>query len=591
MSDNRVEITLSARDEGVVQALQSLQQKLDSTDAKLKKIGETSEGAASRTEGAFAKAGQQIGSFVAAVTGVGSVLVAVQQAAEALRAEEQKLRQAQESARGSQVSFADSLKAARNALGAVDPGHRLAGEGLEREILAVAKRTGATPENVASALVDSFSARGNLDPLAALGATEEAFKLNRKDLAAAKVGSGRNLDLAKFLGVQDWESLTGWQAQIQQNSRVTDPAKVGANLVPAILSGVQLGMSGERAAELTAALNQGLADEQGSVTGTAFVKLMGQIKDFVPQKRAKDKQGTFSVPADQIAAFNAAGMDDRLGVLQQSPELARAFLSKFTTEEQAKAFSRAMVTGTDQAKALIASAEQGIGDPGGAGPGQRALLKELAANRYEQLALLGDRTSNVFREHELRNDLGARTAQLRADLQKYFDKVPETLYEQLGTFGLVKETIDPETTTGRLLGKGKLRDELDKGKSPERVGFEIFLDQEKRREVSNADRLLLQGLQIEYLRSAAAKGDQFAVDELARREESQVAGARSFARRAAAQGVAVTGYDYVDQTNARGTALVNEDRVVKAVEEQTRKLGDNPANPTPPRASSALGNR
>jgi len=137
--------------------------------------------------------------------------------------------------------------------------------------------------------------------------------------------------------------------------------KVGANLLPGIISVSQQGDSPEQAAELAVTMTKLMTDAEGRLTRTAVTNMSARMADFVPEEKGKDNRGKFEVPQNQIDAYEKAkNTTERIAVMQQSPELARQFFSQYTFDAASAASVKALLTGTNVARAQYAAAQQQI---------------------------------------------------------------------------------------------------------------------------------------------------------------------------------------------------------------------------------------
>lgn len=299
-------------------------------------------------------------------TGVGTAIAGVLAFANVLKAEYEGMRRRQQEAKDSQLSFGQAIRAmAINFAGDESLGR----EQLEQRVLDAAERTGATPEATAQAAGVAFSARGHLSAETAMQAVEAGLRLNPNDPTSAATLAGRSLDvIKKGIGIDDPRAAAMLLVQLQQSARVTDIQRLGKEFTPAIGSAMLRGDTIEAASERLVQLNNLMDDQEGSQSSTAFISMANRLAKFVPQTAGKDKRGKFSVPREAVAAFEAAGSTDaRIDVMNQFPELQRAFFATNTFEAAAQAPIEEILAGSDRAKFALGKSRAGIGAPSVAG--------------------------------------------------------------------------------------------------------------------------------------------------------------------------------------------------------------------------------
>lgn len=350
--------------------------------------------------------------------------MSVHAAMQLVTSEMEKQRGLDEKARFEQASLAEVIRGTKLAF---QPDATLRAEDLEQTILDVGQRTRTDPKAVAAALQDAFSARGDMSNEVAVDAVEQAFRLKPGDTELARTLSAFALDVAKVTGDTDMRKAIGFITQMQQNARVTDPVQAGKNLVPAVASLVQQGDSVEEAAELTAAFTQLAQDPTGEKARTAVISLGEQLGEFVPDKQAKDERGKFAIPAEQREDFaGATDTTERIAVMQQSPELRRAFLATASFERATAAASRRILSGEEGALKALEQARTGVTDPTGAGMAQffEAQIDFLdKEGRFQAPLTAEQQTRENIRASQLRDIEGQREATARNTLTSTIDSV------------------------------------------------------------------------------------------------------------------------------------------------------------------------
>lgn len=368
MSKN-VDITFAANSKEVQNALDSMNRQVDKATAKVDRMSERSKRGARGTSQEFRGVTQSIGEMAlkatagfASMTSAGGLFLAT---FKAMRNELDEERRRQKEAFTTSLDVAGAVRATRNTFSA----DATVGEAdLEREIVKVSERTGAQPKRIAAALADAFSAKGSLSNRAAIKAVEQAFNLDRSNQAAATTLSGSALDIGKISGTDDARVNLGFIANAAQAARITSLEKVSDNLVPAIIGITKFGDSLEQAGELATTLTQLNADKTGAFSGSASQRLGTQLINFNLQRAAKgefrgqfvgkDPFGQFAVPEEQFERFRAAkSTAARIGILQESPELRRAFEGQATFEAKSEQAILSLLRGDKVARDTLAATQ------------------------------------------------------------------------------------------------------------------------------------------------------------------------------------------------------------------------------------------
>lgn len=381
---NDVDIKFAADSKSVQRSLDMMQGKLDRTQRRLEKMSVVSRQAARHTSRSFNQGTQSITSMGAKVTGVIGSLMAFKGVVRAIGDEFEATAKKQEAARVATLAPAQSLRMAKLNF---NPDQTMGTKDFDPAVLALAKSESAPVEVVATALSDALSAKGSATNKQVFEAVRQALKVAPEDAGFAKTLAGGFLDIAKFSGVKDISHIPGMLLQTQSASRVTDPGKVGENLLPGIAGLVAKGDTPEQAAELVSALTQLGIEKKGETTSTAAISLGGQLMDFVPKRATKgkfkgqlvgkDSQGEFGIPDSQFSQFDAAkSPTDRIKVLHQSPELQRAFISGSSFEKKMEEPIRQMIRGTQKAQKEWQTSQNLIQAPG---PHQAKVFREKIA--------------------------------------------------------------------------------------------------------------------------------------------------------------------------------------------------------------------
>lgn len=438
------------------------------TERQNKLLKET-EGAADKAKNGINGAAAGFGQFAAQITGVGSAMGGIMLAARTVKAEYDELLRRQAEARGTAMDAAAAAHVAREAFSA---DATMGDKDIEPALEKLAKETRTKVGILGPALQTAFSARGSLSNADALEAVRQAARLTPNNQMAITTTAGRAMDIAKITGSNDMQANIGFLQNVQQSSRVTDLQKVGQTAVPAIQTMVSTGDTAEHAAELFATLTSLMADEQGDVSKTAAIGLAQQLNEFVAKRAAKDDRGKFNVPQDQIKAFDAAkGTTERLAVMQQSPELRRAFLAKASFEKQAATPIDLLLRGDERAMGEFKAAQANI-QP--LDQQQRALFEkkvgELESGKFQPIQTAEERSKANLEQHDLASEAEQRAGSARAILEETLQKL------DLPGLDFLKRSILRGNFESRQFGEG-LPPELAAAMTLRQIEREDFQDE------------------------------------------------------------------------------------------------------------------
>lgn len=365
---NNVDITLAANSREAEKAYQRLNSENDRLARKLEDVQNKSKRSVRDTASGLEKNVQMTKQWAIALTGVTSGLSAVQLAARLVGEEWANTQRKQEARRLASLGPAAAIRDARYNMTEDDT---IKDKDLEGLVAQIAKETRSDQSVVASVLSGAFSAKGSLSNKVAADAVRQALRIKPNDAEQGSVLAGRFLDVAKFSKTDNIKAIAGFEANIQQAARVKDPAKVGANLIPAIGGATHFGDTPEQAAEMLSAVTQILNDERGELSRTAFLQLGGQLKSFVPKRAekgknkgrliGKDARGSFEIPENQFDDFEKAkNTEERLAVIRQSPELQREFVGSASFEQATRQQMLSIIRGDEVALTEIAKASETI---------------------------------------------------------------------------------------------------------------------------------------------------------------------------------------------------------------------------------------
>ncbi len=432
--NSTVGIDVTATDKGMAQLLDKQNKLLDGMVRRMGKVEQASTKAnnaamkgAKGANTAINNGVKSVGNFVAAFTGIGTVVGGVLALAESLKAEFEAAKERQEKARFAQMTAGEAVHAARLAF----TGDETVGtHQLEDKLLALSQETSTPIKMIAAAATDAFSAKGELSNQSALDAIREAFRLKPGDVEAGTTLAGRALDVAKTTGQTDMRAIIGFLQNVQSSSRVTSLDKVGSTAVPAISAMAAIGDSAEESAEIFAAVTSLMKDTEGRLSKTATISLANQLNEFNAKSIGKDDFGTFQVGQNQIDRFNAAtSTQERIRVMQESPELRRAFMARASFAEGATGAMRQLLEGQGSAVKALETTKNAIGGVTSEEDRKKQVANyeaELAENRsgkfYPQY--IAELRRQTQRENkDLLDPMAGRTGEARRELEAVFSDV------------------------------------------------------------------------------------------------------------------------------------------------------------------------
>lgn len=426
MAGNTAEITMTAKDEGVLQVLQKQGRAMDSLADKLGRIEKAGEKGSQKVQSGFNKAGKEIASAASQLIGFGSALGGIGALVAVIKTEMAELRRRDQEAKASQMTAGEAVRAAR--INFV-PDASLQDKQLEAELQKVADKTRTPIGTVATAFSSAASAKGSLTNKQAMSAVESAFMLRPDDLATGTELGSRSLDIAKLQEGISPQAAVGFMLNLQSAARVTELPRLGANAPSAIAASTALGDTPEQGAEMFATVTNLLSDAMGSVSATAQKTLVSRLAEFVPAGEGKDAKGKFTVPAEQMAALNAvANPTARLEVMQRSPELRRDFLARNPFGAEVSVGIERLLSGEKGAMAEFRQARQVINPLDARQEGAfNDKLAQLEGGQFQPVLTAEQGTAGVRNRAQLRNGLGARRSAAREGLATALDLTGDNL--------------------------------------------------------------------------------------------------------------------------------------------------------------------
>lgn len=309
---------------------------LKDTQVKMEALKESSGATKENMDGAFGTAA--LGKLKGIATGAGLVAAAMKLITNELRAQQDLA----DKAAATQVAIA----AARNQVTRNLPG---LSEEAKKQVLArlqkVAQKQGVSETVVMTAGSEAVSASGG-DINAAIHATNvgTAF-LGDQGSGAVSTHSGALLDLAVARKTKVAIDNHGFLVTVAGMSRPKDAKAQSQSIAPAVIGGVANGLTDIESGALFAAMTTGSGDTTGQESTTATINLATALEDF---------QGAKIANGDTLSLLNLNGRTtgEKLRMLQQRPEQAKAFLANLTgVGVKQKAFVEELLLGGPESAA------------------------------------------------------------------------------------------------------------------------------------------------------------------------------------------------------------------------------------------------
>ncbi len=386
----------------------------------------------------------------AGVLAPGGILIA---GVQLLRAELTKVIELQKKAAGEQVTLASARKdLIRNLSSASDADVTRLMLGTAPRI---AGRTGIEERFIQQALASALSAGSGNIP-AATAAVEEAAKVFADKPEVLADFAGSLLDLSKVTGSMNATLNRGLLQQVASLSRVVDAGHQATNIPRSLIGMVGAGATGREASALFAALTASGGDITGATTGTAAIKLAEQTKKFFEARAPSG--GPWGLTALALRERGAT-MGERIGRLQENPQLARQFLEGASFEATALAPIRNLLL--DAGSAAAHSFAENLKKIG-SGPELERIAEQSAAafllDPLEKTARL-QRAFNVGEQQLLLSDIvGGQGAVSREGVKALLtatgtsaltDRIVDARFELASSIG----TRDPAGVAARLIGE------------------------------------------------------------------------------------------------------------------------------------------
>lgn len=303
-------LTITGNTNDALAAIAKLERQYDSLENKIKRIKTVSQ----EGDGGFGKMSQGATQFAQQVIGITTGIDLMFKGIQLANKEWQDFAERQGKALSSNQTYARTLETlAFNTAGDAKFDTLSKVESLVNKL---SKDTGVGVNDVARALSNAASAKGQLPLEDAAAAVKAVLKFMPNSTGTQDVLAGSVLDIRKHVGGATPEDAIGFTAMLGQQARITDPTKVAENAVPAaiLMSKIDKGNLSENAA-IYAAITQATGDVQGRTSRTGGIALAMQLEQALP-----DMKDTLT----------------RTRFMQDNPDAAKAFL--YGGEHNGKSF-------------------------------------------------------------------------------------------------------------------------------------------------------------------------------------------------------------------------------------------------------------
>lgn len=358
-----------------------------------------SQGAADGMGSKLAGAGKEA---MEAVAGIGMSLASVAGVIGAIKQEYEDFKARANESRSSQLTFGESM---RDLASNFTPDASMGMGQLEGAVTGLVNRTGMSDRNAASALSAALSGRGSLSNAAAVQIAEQAGRVLPGDSEVTNQLALRTGQLMNSMGISDPREALGMIAQVKNVATVDKLRDVGQTAVPAMMSLKRHGDSAEQSAELFTAINLLMGDTEGSRSRTATEQLGQQLKEFLPA------MGSTSA---------------RLAAVQADPSLRARFMQDANFETAAKTSMEALLSGSPEAIAAMATAGQ-IAAPNA--PAFESYVAGINSLPSQRVVSNKARIDNEFRDLEIKDQQGARDAEAIEIFDRTLGKIDFPLFD------------------------------------------------------------------------------------------------------------------------------------------------------------------
>jgi hypothetical protein len=436
MADTSVKMTIAGDEKDGLRALAALERKYDKLEAKLRAVSQQSKKGladskrmAAGSAGALNQAATSALSYAKSFVGIGAAIGLARAAFDKfVETQERSVRLArlqQQLGAGVGGGF-EKLRFNFLADQSVKTEQELA-DRLKK----IGEQRAVKPDALFNVVGTALSTKGDLTNAESLKIVDTIAQLtNDQELLTNIVGGVQFV--SQQSGEKDARKVFGFMRQTQVRAALSSPAKL-ASLLPRVIGAEKElgGGTAETAAELLATLSILTADTEGEIATTAAINLAKGLATFDPKRSFQVKGGKkLTVPQKQIDEFLAAKTtNERLKLLQQSPELGQQFLATANLGKgQALGGISQLVKADPAALKLLQGVRQDILSP--TDPSQIGRFEKFRKGRAEAPFATAKRFQDIEEEVEtglLPDDTSrdARIGRAKASLNKVFGDVTD----------------------------------------------------------------------------------------------------------------------------------------------------------------------
>ena len=314
MASGSVRIDFSGNPAGAQKAFDKLQQQVVKLRAQMAGLATASKGGVAPLQ---AQKSAIAGAAQAAV-GMAASYMTVFQAVRLISAEIRSLIETQRRMKEESLSLADiQISASRN-LGAKTKEER---DKFLEDIFAMSQETGVSEKDLTARAGAVFSARQNLSYAQAMDAVKVSARLIPESAEIGETIAVAAINMEKKTGAGA-EANLGMLKGIAATAQVVNWGDIGKNVGPAVLAGMNRGMTVAEAGAFWATMTHGREDPTGKRSKTATLKQIEQLVAMFPKedvydwiedpsaesgfKRQLKTKGTGLLSPDKIMAYIAA---------------------------------------------------------------------------------------------------------------------------------------------------------------------------------------------------------------------------------------------------------------------------------------------
>lgn len=369
----------------------------DEASRKLETYRNRLDAAGKSSDQAFgAQALASIKSFAGGIVSATAIVAELRSQMEAVNKENEKMAQAKLGAADAEAALRESVSK--------DPRR----DWIIAEAKRIAQERQMSEAGIYRMVEGAYAAGG--DPDLAINSVREATKQSR-NIERASATAGGIGDIVNSTNIRDVEEAAGYLAITQATSRIKGE-KVAKSIAGTASSFTAQGGSEAAAAAVLSALSVAGADAEGDISRSAAIGLQSKSKEWFA-KNAKKFGLTDASQFDVI--------DERIALLQQNPEMAKAFLgatkfeaasegavSKLLLDPATQGIYKNAYSANDEAGERIAAARDRAQFVAEGLLQNYARTEEAVANELDQMRIRG----NAAMSEERRNDVFELTRKL-----------------------------------------------------------------------------------------------------------------------------------------------------------------------------------